>query len=308
MRELADHFDTTERTIWRDLAALDELGIPLVRDERGYRLVEGATLRPLALDAAERAVLRLALANPAIRRTKALARRLEILASKLESLAPDPAPMHVVLAGVDRSGPIQPGVVESLERAMEQGTPIEIDYASLRSGKRSRRGIDPWAMFHRAEAWYLVGKCHRHEEARLFRLDRIGAVRQMDGTFDRPADFDVESFLSGAWSLHHGAARHEVVIRFDPSLAPLIANARHHEGERVERLPDGSLEYRVTLADLEEIARWIAGFAGRAVALAPPALVARVREMAEALAAAHPTTPKLRAVAKVATSRRRRRA
>ncbi|MGH9456654.1 MAG: WYL domain-containing protein, partial [Thermoanaerobaculia bacterium] len=64
----------------------------------------------------------------------------------------------------------------SLERAMERGV-----YASLRSRSRSRRGVDPWVMFHRAGAWYLVGRCHRHDEARLFRLDRIGAVREREG-------------------------------------------------------------------------------------------------------------------------------
>ncbi len=221
-------------------------------------------------------------------------------------MAPAAGVSHVVLSELDRTGSIQPGVVESLERAMERAAPVEIDYASLRSGSRSRRGVDPWVMFHRAGAWYLVGRCHRHDEARLFRLDRIGAVREREGTFVRPAGFDLETFLGGAWSLHHGEARHEVVVRFDASLAPLIANARHHEGERVERLPGGELEYRVTLADLEEIARWIAGFGGKAAALGPPALVARMREIGEGLAEGHPAARRLRAVAKVAAGARRR--
>jgi predicted DNA-binding transcriptional regulator YafY len=301
--ELAAHFETTERTIFRDLADLQALGIPVTRDEYGYRLAEGATLRPLNLDAEERAVLRLALANPALRKTKAIARRLERLAAKLHGLAPMPETGRVVLADLDRSGPVQPGLIESLETAMGRSSPVEIDYASLRSGRRSRRGVDPLALFHRGEAWYLAGRCHRHDEVRLFRLDRIGAVRELPGTFAAPEGFSVEELLASAWSLHHGAPRYDVVIRFEESLAPLIANARHHEGERVERLPDGALEYRVRLADLEEIARWIVGFGGKAVVVEPEELAARVRALAEGVVDAHPARA-LRAVARVAASPR----
>ncbi len=305
VRELAERFATTERTIFRDLVALETIGFPWSRDDRGYRLTAGAALRPLLLDAGERAMLRLILTNPALRRPKALARRLDALAAKLDALSPAENP-SLVLASLDRSGPVQAGVFEAIERAIERASLLEIDYASLRSGKRSWRGVDPWVIFHRADAWYLAGRCHRSDEARLFRLDRIAGVRDLGGNFVRPPEFDVERFLESAWSLHHGEPRHEVSIRFEASLAPLIANARHHAGERIERLADGALEYRVKLADLEEIARWVAGFGGRAVALEPREFVDRVRALAEGVAAAHPEVPKLRAAAKVAARPRTR--
>lgn len=305
VRELASYFETTERTVFRDLADLQAHGIPVARDEYGYRLAEGATLRPLNLDAEERALLMVALANPALRKTAALARRLERLAAKLESVSVAVRDAgHLVLADLDRTGPVQPGVVEALELAIDRCTPLEIDYSSLRSARRARRGIDPLAIFHRGEAWYVAGRCHRHDEVRVFRLDRVGGIRTLPGSFAPPQQFDLDEFLEGAWSLHHGASRHEVLLRFDASLAPLIANARHHGGERVERLADGTLEYRVTLADVEEIARWVVGFGGKAVALAPDALVARVREIADGVVATH-AAPPLRAVAKIASRRKR---
>ncbi|MFN2240176.1 MAG: helix-turn-helix transcriptional regulator [Thermoanaerobaculia bacterium] len=297
VRELAAHFETTERTIFRDLADLEELGFPLTSDEHGYRIMDGATMRPLHLDAGERALLRLLVENPSVRRPPALARRLEIVAAKLDRIAPPSGPSKLVLAGIDRSGPIQSGVIEAIEGAIDRSEAIEIDYASLRSAARSRRMVDPWAIFHRSEAWYFVGRCHRHDEARMFRLDRIAAVRASGARFERPADFDLESFLGGAWSLYHGhgGEPREIVIRFDASLAPLIANARHHEGERVERLADGDLEYRVELRNLDEIARWIASFGGHAIATAPPELIAKVRELGEGILREHAAPLKLAA-------------
>jgi predicted DNA-binding transcriptional regulator YafY len=297
VRELAGHFGTTERTIFRDLRDLEEIGFPLTNDEHGYRIMEGATMRPLQLDAGERALLRLLVENPSVRKPPALARRLEILGAKLDRIAPPSGPSTLVLAGIDRSGPIQPGVIEAIEAAIERGEAIEMDYASLRSASRSRRIVEPWAIFHRSEAWYFVGRCQRHDEARMFRLDRIASVRAAGSLFDPPADFDLESFLGGAWSLYHGQGGElrEVVIRFDASLAPLIANARHHEGERVARLADGDLEYRVELRNLDEIARWIAGFGGHAVATAPPELIAKVRELGEGVVREHAAPLKLAA-------------
>ena len=59
LKEIVRHFEVSERTAYRDLAALERRRIPLTRDEHGYRLVEGATLRPLRLTGEERALLRL---------------------------------------------------------------------------------------------------------------------------------------------------------------------------------------------------------------------------------------------------------
>ena len=53
----------------------------------------------------------------------------------------------------------------------------------------------------------------------------------------------------------------------------------HHPDERVERLGNGGLEYRVTLSHVGEIARWIVSFGGQARAVAPPALVRIVADM-----------------------------
>lgn len=297
--ELADKLETTERTIFRDLSDLSVAGIPVARDEAGYRLMEGATLRPLSLDAQERALLALALGNPVIRKSPQLAGKVEILCAKLAAAGAEERAGFFQLAERDRSGPIPRAVLAALDAAMEQGKSVEIDYSSLRTGKRRWRGVDPWIVFHRGEAWYLAGHCHRHDGPRMFRLDRIAGVRQLDRTFTRPEGFDLDAFLMGAWTIFRGDERHEVVIRFDASMAPLIGNARHHPGEEVHRLPGGDLEYRVTLSDLEEVARWIAGFGGKAVALAPDALVKRVAAIGAGIVAAHP------AKRKVAAARRR---
>ena len=81
--------------------------------------------------------------------------------------------------------------------------------------------------------------------------------------------------------MYRGRILHEVTIHFDASLAPLIQQGAHHPGESIQTLKNGRLQYRVTrISHLDEIARWIVGFAGAARAVEPPALVERVSEIA----------------------------
>ncbi len=284
--ELARELGVSERTLYRDLAGLGEMGIPLAESEGRYRLADGSSWRPLVLTAFERATLRLLLGTPALRKNAALARRLETLAARLAASI-DGGTEGIVLADLERSGPVAEGIVESIEEAIRRQQTLRIDYVSVSSASRRVRRVDPWALFHRGEAWYLAGRCHESKGPRMFRLDRIRVVSLTGDLFLRPENFDIDAWLRDAWSLWGGGEPRNIVVRFAPEVAPLVEHGKHHEGESIDRLPDGSVEYRVRLGQVVEIARWIVTFGGRAVALDPPELVARVREMGEAISTAH---------------------
>lgn len=279
--EVADRFGISQRTVYRDFADLSRRNIPITRNEHGYQLLEGATIRPLSLTAGERAALKLVLGSPAVRAAPDIGKALELVEAKLDAATcrSEETPSALTLAGPERSGSIPAGRTDLLERAVRERTPVSIHYRSLASGYRSWRGVDPYALFHREAAWYLIGRCHLHDEPRVFRLDRIADARRLAGRFDRPP-FDLDEHLRHTWAVYRGREMHRIVIHFDAALAPLLEAGVHHPGERVGRLQNGDLEYRVDLSHLDEIARWILGFAGQARAVEPPALVQLVAEMA----------------------------
>ena len=293
LKEIVRHFEVSERTAYRDLAALERRRIPLTRDEHGYRLVEGATLRPLRLTGEERALLRLALGNAALGRQPHLARRLAVLEAKLDAVAAaaEETPEALALAALDRSGEIPREIFAGLERAAAARTAVEIHYTSLSGGTRRWRGLDPYRLFHRAEAWYVAGRCHLHDEPRTFRLDRVAGLRDLPARFNVPADFDLDRYLEHTWSVTRGRDLHEAVVHFDASLAPLLQHARHHAGERITRAAGGAIEYRVEVNHLDELARWLLGFGGRARVVAPEELRARVVELAEGAMGANGEPP-----------------
>ena len=277
--EIAERFEISERTAYRDVAEL-MVWAPIARTEHGYRLLETATIRPLALSAAERAILRLVLENPALRKASDIGKTLQGVEEKLEAATrhAEETPSALALAGPERSGRIPARLVTLLEEAVRDRTPVSIRYRSLAGRRTAWRGVDPYKLFHREAAWYLIGRCHLHGEPRVFRLDRISDAAAAEGRFE-PPDFDLDAHLRHTWGVYRGRELHAVVVHFDAALAPLIETGAHHPDERIERLGNGGLEYRVTLSHLGEFARWIVSFGGQAHAVAPPALVRTVADL-----------------------------
>jgi predicted DNA-binding transcriptional regulator YafY len=291
--ELAAHFGVTARTIYRDLADL-ERSYPIERSHgagaeeaegAGYRLPPGAELPPVQLTVEETALLRALLDHPLLARDRTLAKAARALEAKLSAavagLAETPAGLK--LAPVDRSGPRAEEALAGLKAAIDAGRAVEVVYESL-SGSDHRplpRGLDPWKLFHRGDAWYVVGWCRVHREPRIFRLDRISAVGVLAEPARPPAPgFDLDDFLEGAWAVFYGSSSFDVVLVFEAALAPLVLHARHHAGETKRELADGRIEYRVTLSALDEVARWIVGFGGGVRVAGPEELRRKVLALA----------------------------
>lgn len=211
LAELTGETGRGPRTVYRDLADLEERGLPIEREGGGYRILQSATLRPLPLTDRERMLLAIALDQPVLRRQESFRHDLAQLRRKLVAVHALSSPA-VVAGGPDRSGAIAAKVVESLERSIGAAHSVSILYASLNSGTRAWRNVDPWLLLHRSEAWYLLGRCHRHDEPRVFRLDRIGEVLPIGSPFTRPADLDAEAWFGTAWGVIRGSELHEGVV------------------------------------------------------------------------------------------------
>ncbi len=300
LEELARALETSSRSIYRDLADLERRGVPVERTNGRYRLVEGSGARFFPLTERERLLLALVLENPHLRRQDAFRTTLRQLRAKFAANSRGERGPVAALAGPDRSGIMGPLMIETIENAIRGCHSISFLYTSLSPARSRWRGIDPWVMLHRSEAWYLLGRCHIHDEPRTFRLDRIREVLPIGGSFERSDTFDAERWFQHSWGVEASEEAHEAVIVFDASVAPLIEHGMHHPAEKKLRRQDGRLEYRIRVGPLDELARWIVGFAGKAVAEAPHELIERVRQIAGAAAEAHGERRASRAAARVA--------
>jgi predicted DNA-binding transcriptional regulator YafY len=185
--DLARQFGVTERTVYRDVRALQHAGFPVEGNAGdGYRVGAEMYLRPLALRPAEAAALLVAAQVFSASADDTLRQQLTSASSKIESIL-DPetravvrrqrARVHVAASARQPAGPLG-----QLLEAVDRTEVLEIDYVAV-DETRSRRSVEPLGLVRIGPAWLLIAYCRLREDVRAFRVDRLSAVRRTGRTF-----------------------------------------------------------------------------------------------------------------------------
>jgi proteasome accessory factor C len=193
VEEVCRRFGVTRQALLAELEVLPFVGVPpytpdtmisvdIDDDLISVRLAEPfdrpLRLTPpqaLALIAAGRSIREVPGADPGDPLQRALAK-------VATALGVDPDRIHIELGDAERS------VLDELGAAAAEHRQVEIGYFSYGRDEHSTRVVDPHRLYADRGNWYLVAWCHRSDDVRVFRVDRIDAVRVLDTTFDPPRD------------------------------------------------------------------------------------------------------------------------
>jgi len=286
--ELAERFRVSSREIEQDLELLPMCGLPPYTADRlidvwiddegavDIRLAEYFE-RPLRLTPAEGvavvAAARALLAVPGADADGPLATAL----AKLEAV-------------VGVSGRLAVDVGEAahlttIREAIDRHERIEIDYYSYARDEMTTRRVDPARVFHALGAWYLDAWCHRAAANRLFRVDRVQAVRRLGETFTPRADAlgsaeTERTDGSGLTGLvyHPRPDDRRVTLRLAPRAA-WVADELPND-QRWEE-PDGSVVLTLAISEDAFLERLLLRLGRDAEVVAPPEAV-EVRRAAAA--------------------------
>ena len=132
-------------------------------------------------------------------------------------------------------------------------------------------------------AWHVIGNSSFHKVVRCVRLNRIEELKILDKCFVEPDKFNIDEYLSRAWSMRREGRVYNVKLRFLPEIAHKVAEVQWHETQRVTFEKDGSaiIEFRVN--GLNEITWWILGYGNQVRILAPAVLRQKIMEMAKSM-------------------------
>ena len=193
--ELADKFEVTERTVKRDISALQQAGIPIYSTTGpggGYGLVRSAALlRPVTFTAAEAVAIATALGTQADLpfATDGAAALTKIR----QAMTPGAVDAARVLARRvwTTATPRRTRPARTLDVAIAERRVVAIEYAD-RNGNASTRRVDPLQFAHAGGRWYLLAYCRESQGGRWFRMDRI---KRAVLTRQQADDHDVEAVI-----------------------------------------------------------------------------------------------------------------
>jgi predicted DNA-binding transcriptional regulator YafY len=293
--ELAEHFSVNIRTVYRDIAALGEAGVPISGEAGvGYCLMKGYQLPPVMFTADEATSLfvggelvkqytdaslhapmvsaldklRAVLPRDRQDHIERLTQRTLVLGSTSRQAAPESAAQRWLL-------PVQQAVV--LRRV------LRMDYRGREQMANTAREIEPLGLVFYSAAWYLVAWCRLRQDYRHFRVDRIRGLDVLPAMFAARPDFSLAKHMK------ESVRREETIPVRVWFAASVLDRARRESFATLieEQQRDGGAEFELYAWSLDWTAGWLLSFGGDAEALAPAKLRRLVRAQAEKIAASH---------------------
>ncbi len=204
--ELAEKFDVSVRTIYRDIRKLEEAGVPVITIEgRGYSLMDGYSVAPVqftekqanALITAEHLVKQTKDASFAKDFNEALTKIKSVFRTSIQEKSELLSDKIIVLDDYWYDlEPINSNALSEIQLAITNFNYVEINYTKVNNSEMSFRRIEPCAMYSTNQKWILIAWCHLRNDYRAFRIDRIQHFKILPLTFE-DRKFNLQDYFTG---------------------------------------------------------------------------------------------------------------
>lgn len=293
--DLARALGVSERTVYRDVQAMVEAGIPLQGvPGKGYRLPEDYLLAPVQLTTDEAIMLVLGSAYAAQNfggRYQAAARAAQ---HKIEDVLPreDRERALSLQGSVPLVSPsvfgdsTEEGLLHQVRHALVEERTL-VATLSGTDGDATTRTIDPYGLVQQGTTWHIVGYGHGRDRVVHLRLPHVEALELTDDTFKRPPGYGTPT---------DGPAdepRRRVRLVFAAEVAASVQVAPSFEVVSREYLADGRLLLTLKVDHVLEVMPWLLSWGAHVQVLEPRALRERVAAEAHAVADQYESAPTL---------------
>jgi predicted DNA-binding transcriptional regulator YafY len=188
---LAEKFNVNVRTIYRDIRALEQSGVPILTEEgKGYYLMEGYRLPPVSFTESEANALitaeKFVLKNKDASFVKEYSEAIGKIKAVLRNNTKENADLlsNRIAVSQNNTHDRTSNYLASLQLALTNFNLIKIDYQKPDSNETTTRAVEPFALLSTQENWLLVAWCRLREGFRLFRLDRIRKLEVQNDKFE----------------------------------------------------------------------------------------------------------------------------
>ncbi len=263
---LAERFEVSRRTIYRDIELLSQAGIPVYtnRGKRGgISLLDNFVLdKSLISDREQSAILSALVAMsmlPNIEKTE--------LENRLSALFQKDSASWISVDFSDWNS-AQKTIFDKLKTAVIEKRIVEMEYVNS-FGQKSRRIAEPLQLWFKSRSWYLIAYCRTAGDYRLFRLSRMRSVTVYNDSFER----EMPDYQYEEQKVHST----KVVLKISPEMEHRV----YDEFEKFKKDVEGNFIVTMEYPEDEWLYGYLMSFGKYARVLEPERMVEMMKKRFE---------------------------
>ncbi len=282
--ELADRFEVSLRTVYRDLKTLENAGVPIHAEAGvGYSLVDGYSLPPVMFTEneatsfiiAEKLVAKMTdedtaqVFSEAVDKIKAVLRSDE--KEKIDKLG-----NHVLVSS--QISRLQDSSMQRMPRILnciDSKTVLEITYEAAYNNMLTKRQIEPLGIHFYSNQWHLIAYCQLRQAYRDFRIDRIQSLNVTESSYEGSHP-NLKEYLNEI------AAQQDltkVIIQFNGDSAHYARTEKFYHGYVGEEENEAGTKMEFLTPSIHGTAHWLLIFTNQIEIIEPNQLKDVMRDL-----------------------------
>jgi predicted DNA-binding transcriptional regulator YafY len=287
--DVAERFNISLRTVYRDIKTLEEAGIPIIGEAGvGYSIMDGYRLPPImftreeatAFLTAEKFVEKLTDVSIMEHHKSAMYKIRAILRSAEKDLLEDIDNSIEVVKSHCQLRVDNKDHIQTLLNGIAKKNVLRIDYFANHSQEHTKRDIEPIGIFFKDSYWHLIAFCRLRNDYRDFRIDRINRLLTTDAIF-KSKHPTLKAFIA---QTAKEKALDLVVMLADKAIVNHLDHQKYYSGFVSEKTVGNQVEMTFLTGSLEGFARWFMMFGDQAEIISPDSLKERVGFIAASIA------------------------
>jgi predicted DNA-binding transcriptional regulator YafY len=284
--DIAERFNISLRTVYRDVKTLEEAGIPLIGEAGvGYSIMDGYRLPPVmftreeatAFLTAEKFVENLTDASTSSNYRSAMYKVRAVLKNTEKELLEGMDDRIEVLKSMSRAHIAPTDHIQTILHSISQKKLLTLNYFAQHSQELTKRYVEPVGIFFLSGYWHLIAWCRLRNAYRDFRIDRIKNLVVTDEYFtsEHPT---LKDYIK---QTARERLMERVVINVNKSIHSYLEHQKYYSGFVSEKVAEDIVEMTFLTTSLEGFARWFMMFGDDAEIIEPDSLKDRIRNIAE---------------------------
>jgi len=277
-KDIADRFNVSLRTVYRDIQTLVEAGVPISSEAGvGYSLIDGYRLPPVMFTKEE--VTAFLTAEKLIEKftdnsidsnfkSGMMKIRAILKSTEKEMLESIEENIEVLNRKPRIENPGNSNYIQKLIESISERKSLNIRYHTFYSNEIKDRNIEPIGIFFSNGYWHTIAFCELRQDYRDFRLDRILNISKSDIIFKKKHP-SIKTYLS---KITKEQNLETIVINVDKGVAQFLIEQKYYNGFVSEKFIGEKVQMIFLTSSMEYFVRWFLMFADKADIVSPDSL------------------------------------